>query len=228
MSNCVVTFASLDDHAACITILEAVDEDKILDQFHYGNALFIVAKTQVRIMANVVTSEASSIDHEAIKTAIEAIDDLKYIETTIVGAAAIISQRTNPLGISTEPTATVTTTNATITSLKTLTLTDEKVYHIRISVLARERDGSDQNLYHLEGLFYRTGAGNATQQGATTSITTIESEVNCACVFDVNGNDVRVRVTGVAAETWDWSCVLEFKLAGSLAQVEQWLKQLES
>ena len=58
------------------------------------------------------------------------------------------------------------------------------------------------NMYHLEGLFYCDG-GNATQQGATTSITTIESEAGCDLVFDVTGNDVRVRWTGIVAETWN-------------------------
>jgi hypothetical protein len=110
----------------------------------------------------------------------------------------------------------VTTTDATVTTLLSKTLTDEKVYRIEAQILARERDGSDRNSYHIQGLFYRTGAGNATQEGATVPVA-IESEALCACTFDTNGNDVRVRVTGVAAETWDWQGVMEVFEAGSLA-----------
>lgn len=167
-------------------------------------------------MGNVQVTEVRN-ENSVVKTAIEAIDDRKYLQALELDGVVQISARNTAQGATQEPTATVTTADATVTTVKTLTLTDEKVYHITVSVLARERDGSDRNLYHLEGLFFRTGAGNATQQGATTSITTIESEAGCACVFDVNGNDVRVRVTGVAAETWDWSAIMDHKIAGSLA-----------
>lgn len=111
---------------------------------------------------------------------------------------------------------TIATADATVTTLMNHVLTDEKVYHIRASVLGRERDGSDRNMYHIEGLFYRTGAGNAVQQGATTSLTTAESEALCNCNFDVSGHSVRVRVTGVAAEDWDWQGILEVHEVGSL------------
>lgn len=113
--------------------------------------------------------------------------------------------------------ATITTSDGNITTLDSLTLLDEKLYHIVVSVLARKRDGSHQNLYHLEGLFYRTAAGDAIQEGHTTHITLIESDENCDCVFDCSGNDMRVRITGIAAETWDWKCVLKYQIHGSLA-----------
>jgi len=104
-----------------------------------------------------------------------------------------------------------TTTDATVTTLDSVTLDDNHAYSILINVVAMESDGSDRNVYRLHGLFYRDGAG-ALQQGATVSINTVESEVNCACVFDVNGNDVRVRVTGIgggAPETWNWTGKIE-------------------
>ena len=101
------------------------------------------------------------------------------------------------------------TTNATQTTNGTLTLSDNTAVYVEATVIAMQSDGSDRNLYHLEGLFYRDGGG-ATQQGATTSITTIESEASCDCIFDVSSNSVRIRVTGVAAETWDWKTVLKW------------------
>jgi len=98
---------------------------------------------------------------------------------------------------------TATTTDATVTTAHAYTLADNTAILFQAKVLAIEDDASDRNLYHIEGLFYRDGAG-AVQQGATTSITTIESEINCDCVFDVNGNDARLRITGIAAENWNW------------------------
>jgi len=105
--------------------------------------------------------------------------------------------------------ATVQTSDATVTTLHSVTLDDNSGYYYEAIVTAMESDGSDRNLYHIEGLFYRDGAG-AVQQGATTSITTIESEAGCACVFDVDTNDMRLRITGVAAETWNWKAVIKY------------------
>jgi hypothetical protein len=110
-----------------------------------------------------------------------------------------------------------TTINAAATTVATIALTDEMVYQIECRVIGRERDGSDRGCYHLEGLFYRTGAGNATQEGATTALNVIESEVACDVAFAVSGNNVLIQVTGVAVETWDWSGVYVVNDAGSLA-----------
>ena len=98
----------------------------------------------------------------------------------------------------------VTTTDATVTTCGVVTLDASTVYRIQATVIGRETDDTNRALYHLEGLFYRA-AGGAVQEGSTTSITTIESDSNWACVFDLSGNDVRVRVTGVAATTINWS-----------------------
>lgn len=107
----------------------------------------------------------------------------------------------------------VETTDETVTTCGSVTLTDDSAYLIEARVIGMQSDGSSRNVYHIEGLFYRDG-GNATQQGATTSITTIESEALCDCVFDTDTNDVRVRVTGVAAETWHWKTVLKYHKVG--------------
>jgi hypothetical protein len=104
--------------------------------------------------------------------------------------------------------ASVQTTDATVTTCGDVTLEDTAAYYIETTVIGRETDGTNRNLYHLEGLFYREG-GNATQQGATTSITTVESDGAWACVFDVSTNDVRVRVTGAAA-TIDWKTTIKY------------------
>lgn len=104
--------------------------------------------------------------------------------------------------------AEVTTTDATVTTLDYFTMPDNSAVYLEVKVIAMESDGSSRNVYHLSGLFYRNG-GDATQQGTTNSICEIESETNCACVFDVSGNTVRIRVTGVTGETWKWTSHIE-------------------
>ncbi len=98
----------------------------------------------------------------------------------------------------------LTTPAAAITTMETITLVDNHRYAIEIWVVSMQDDGTEGNYYHLDALFKREGGG-AVQEGATTSITTIEEAGAADCVFDVNGNDVRVRVAGIAAEDWHWT-----------------------
>lgn len=104
----------------------------------------------------------------------------------------------------------VSTSDATITTIDSLEVNDDSAVYVNATVVCVETDGSDRNMYHLEGLFYRDGAG-ALQQGTTTYLTTIQSEPLCDCVFDVNGNDVRVRITGVDDENWNWKSTMKFE-----------------
>lgn len=108
---------------------------------------------------------------------------------------------------------TATTTDDTVTTVGSVSLADTSVYYIEATILARETDGSNRNLYHLEGLFYREGGG-ATQQDATTTITEIESAAAWDCVFDVNVNDVRVRCTGAVGDNVNWMTALKYWKVG--------------
>lgn len=124
------------------------------------------------------------------------------------GADGIQNDRVELLDLVKFIKAAVQTTDATVTTCGSVTLEDTSVYKIEAEILGRETDGSNRAMYHLEGLFYREG-GVAVQQGATISLVTIESDAAWACVFDVNSNDVRVRVTGAAA-TINWQVALKY------------------
>lgn len=100
-----------------------------------------------------------------------------------------------------------TTTDATVTTLHTLTLSDNTAIYIEAKVIAMESDGSDRGIHHISGLFYRDG-GNATQEGATVSLNTTESDAATDVAFVISTNDVLLRVTGIAAETWNWTGVV--------------------
>lgn len=112
--------------------------------------------------------------------------------------------------------ATVRTTDATVTTLVQIELDDNATTFLEATVVARRTGGSagtagDSAAYVLKGLFYRTGAGAATQVGSTTVDTSIESVSAYDCVFDVTGNDVRIRVTGVANTNITWSGTVRMK-----------------
>ena len=103
------------------------------------------------------------------------------------------------------------TTTATLTSL---TLDDDTVYFIEFIAVARQTDGTNRAAIQKKGCFYRHSAGNATQEGTTSVVLEETSDADWTCIFDVSGNDVRVRATGDTGQTVDWKCTLKYtKLA---------------
>jgi len=104
------------------------------------------------------------------------------------------------------------TSDATITDIATIDVAEGDVFQVEAYVLGRKSDGTDRAIYHLEGCFYRNAAGNVTQQGATTVITSLESNVawNCTLNADAGNQTIDVRVTGVAATTINWKAIVKY------------------
>jgi len=71
--------------------------------------------------------------------------------------------------------------------------------------------GGDSAFYHLEGAFYGAAGGVATQMGHTFSHFDEESDTDWDCDFDVDGQYVRVRVTGEAATSIDWKTFYRYR-----------------
>jgi len=130
-------------------------------------------------------------------------NDSGYVNDS-VSAIKVLAGDGNQIDLNTTGTASPVTINS-------VTLDDESAYHIKARVVAKKQDGSDRALYTFEGLFYRDGGGNATQEGSTTTISTIESAgmSGCACDFAVSGSQVFVQVTGLDATSIDWRTQIE-------------------
>jgi len=107
--------------------------------------------------------------------------------------------------------AEVQTTDATVTTLNSLALEDENAYHVKVKATAVQSDGSNRASYEKIVTVYRTGAGSATIQGSISIVHESESNVSWDLTLDVSGNNVRVRVTGIAATTIEWGCQLEIE-----------------
>lgn len=97
---------------------------------------------------------------------------------------------------------TVTTSGTTTGTLATYTLKDDITVRIRAFVTGTQDDGSDRAGYEIVGTVYRNGGG-ATIQSQNT-VQAHESNANWDAVFDVSGNDIRIRVTGDTGETVNW------------------------
>lgn len=113
---------------------------------------------------------------------------------------------------------TVTTADATVTTLWIMTLDDETAYLIETEVLTQKTDGSARAMYWKRALVYRDAAGNALILGATQDIAPdIESVGGWDCTIDVSGQSARVRVTGAAATDLIWLGQIRYmKIVGTV------------
>jgi hypothetical protein len=108
----------------------------------------------------------------------------------------------------------VTTTNATVTTIANYLLKDARVYHFHVLCAGVKSDGTQRASYEFLGTFYRTAAGAAVQQGATTMLHSVESDAAWDVAFAIATNTVQVRVTGVAATTIKWGCTVDQRSIG--------------
>mgnify|MGYP001614650122 FL=1 len=105
--------------------------------------------------------------------------------------------------------AEIQTTDATQTTVDSLTLLDENTYHIKAWVIGVRSTGAARASYEISCTAYRTGAGVATLEGAVTTIHSRESNATWGATFTVSGNDVRVSVTG-AVMTIQWVSLISY------------------
>ena len=99
------------------------------------------------------------------------------------------------------------TTDDTPTPItSTDTIPEGVVLSITADVVGVETDQTNRAVYRIHGLFYRNNAGNVTQQGATVSLNTIETDANWDVDFalDVGNQEIDVQATGAAATTINW------------------------
>lgn len=105
--------------------------------------------------------------------------------------------------------ATVSTTDATVTTLLTFTIPATTTYAIRARVVARRTGGAsgtaEDGAYYERSAAFKNVAGSATQIGSTASIATMEDQAGWDVTFDVTGATARIRVTGAANNNVDWS-----------------------
>lgn len=107
----------------------------------------------------------------------------------------------------------VETTDATVTTLATLTLEDARTYQIVADVVARRTGGAsgtagDGASYRVLGTFRRVSAGSATLIGTVTTEHSAESQSGWDCTLTASGNDVLVRITGASGNSISWAGVV--------------------
>jgi hypothetical protein len=106
---------------------------------------------------------------------------------------------------------TFTTTDATVTTAFIYTLVDNSAISLKSRISAMQSDGSNRKVFEVNVYVFRDGAGATIQGVAFDSFVPFGTAGFAAVVvtFDVSGNDVRLRVTGIAATTINWRTYTE-------------------
>lgn len=106
----------------------------------------------------------------------------------------------------------LTTTDATTTTIWSFAIPASVAGAATATVTGCNADGTKAVAYQFYAGFRNNGAASSLSTG-TTSWTSVQSwnpdGIATIPTADLSTNTLRVRVTGVAAETWTWSCVIE-------------------
>jgi len=103
------------------------------------------------------------------------------------------------------------TTDDTATITRATAIAAPSVVTVTATVTAGETDETNRASYIISALFYRNTGGDVTKEGATTVISTVESDGAWVCdlVATVGTQSADVQVTGPSDTTIDWKVHVE-------------------
>lgn len=109
------------------------------------------------------------------------------------------------------------TTNATQTVAATIETFNDRCYVVEAVILATETDDHDEVASYGRVATFRNDGGTLTQVGTTTSLWTHEDTGGWDVDFNVNGENIEIRVTGAASTNVSWLVDAVIKNLGYVA-----------
>lgn len=108
--------------------------------------------------------------------------------------------------------ASVQTTDATATDIATIALAEGEAVTVRGMVVGLKSDGSAACGGDFRATFRRAAGGNVTLVGSLSANVSEDSagSPSFTVVADTTAQTVAIRVTGVAAETWEWQVMYDY------------------
>jgi len=103
----------------------------------------------------------------------------------------------------------VSTTDATVTNLARIEIPTGSVISITAHVVANDNTGTTAHAGYIVSGTAWNNAGTAILIGAATAIATHEITAGMNCTITVSDDDIRVRITGVAATDLEWTGVID-------------------
>lgn len=112
----------------------------------------------------------------------------------------------------------VATTDATVTTIDTVTIAASNSYAIEARVVSRRTGGTsgaaDDGAFHVRSCLVTTKSSVVTITG-TTSVVTQEDQAGWDVTFTVSGSTVLIQVTGAANNNVTWHCTAIIQNVGS-------------
>jgi len=137
------------------------------------------------------------------------VNNVRLLDNDFKGATTEIGG-TIPADIQIRHAFTAQTTNASATQAISLALPDEALFRVEAKIVGKSTDTTERCMYHKTALVFRDGAGSATIEGAVIDTSAdVETTAGLNGTITVNGNSVRVTVTGLAATTIDWKIAID-------------------
>lgn len=108
----------------------------------------------------------------------------------------------------------VATTDATVTTIKTIPVKLNSVVYLTAIVTARRTGGTsgtigDSAIYHIERGAKNNQGTVVTLGGADTVVNAVEDASGWACSFSESGGTMLLRVTGATANNITWNAKIE-------------------
>ncbi len=122
------------------------------------------------------------------------------------GASASTSNNAKGTAVDINP-VNVQTTDATVTTLDSFTIASDSAVTVSWLVTAIKSDSSEAASYSVTACF-KNAAGTAAQVGTTTTTVIGESDAVWTATADNSTTTIRLRVTGKAATTVQWTSIL--------------------
>lgn len=135
------------------------------------------------------------------------------------GVMSVTSSATNDDPVEVVEQNRAATTDATATTLHTVTIAATKTYTIEVTVVARRTGGTagtaEDGAGYKRIASVKNVAGTATLIGAVTAVSTQEDQAGWDCTIDVTSNTARVRVTGATDNNVTWHVTARVYSVGS-------------
>ncbi len=137
-------------------------------------------------------------------------DDIQSATASVKGLATA-AQITKLDGLNPQTTSIVSTTDATVTTIATIPITDDSVNLLEAHCVARRTDVDEAAIYIRKVAVFRRAAGAATLLGAEDNTLTREDDNQWDFNIVVSGNNALLQVTGRAARNIDWKSFHEMR-----------------
>lgn len=177
-----------------------------------------MARTEVR--THQIKDQTVNRDDLDITTTSKAVISKVIAGTAISISSTGVDAGTGDVTInSTEPTSVLaiddTTTDATVTTLATITPSTSGVVAFEINLAARFDDtGSNKSYWcKISGGVRRNNSGSAALVGTPLIVDDAEGSALYNATVDVSGNTLRVRVQGEASEDVNWKGEIRYREA---------------